>query len=116
MTLSLNVLNALLALSLIVLGTRLTNQSCQILSLLVTGLFLLIPCCSNISISCELGCLSNSGYLGLSGLNLNDCGSGGGGLVGFGGLVEGICLGAGIGLRGLGAGDGLGAGIGQRLS
>ena len=35
-------------------------------------------------------CLSNSGCLGLSGLNLTDCGGGGGGLVGLGGLVHGF--------------------------
>ena len=89
-TVSLKVLKAQLALSLIVLGTWFTNQSCQLLSLLVTGsLFLRISCCSNISISCEVGCLSNSGCLSLSGLNLNDCGGGGGGLVGLGSLVSG---------------------------
>ena len=83
MTLSLKVLNALLALSLIVLVTWFTNQSHQSFSLLMTcGLFLLISCCSNISISHEMGCLSqsclsNSGCLGLSGLNLTNCGGGG---------------------------------------
>ena len=94
MTLSLKVLNALLAISLIVLGTWFSNQLYQSFSLLVTcGLFLRISCCSNISISCDLGCLSssclnNSGCLVLSGLNLTK-GSGGGGLVGLGGLVHG---------------------------
>ena len=34
------------------------------------------------------GFSSNSGCLGLSGLNLTDCGGGGGGLVGLGGLVR----------------------------
>ena len=83
MTLSLKVLNALLALSLIGLGTWFTNHSYQSLSLLLTcDLFLLISCCSNI-ISREIGCL------GLSGLNLTDCGDGEGGLVGLGGLVRG---------------------------
>ena len=61
-----------------------------------------ISCCSNISISHELGCLRNSGCLGLSCLNLTDCGGGGGGLVGLGGLVR-------------GAGGGLGSGVDGRL-
>ena len=61
MTLSLKALNALLALSLMVLGTWFTNQSCQSLSSLVTcGLLLRISCCSNKSFSCKLGCLSPS--------------------------------------------------------
>ena len=34
------------------------------------------------------GLSSNSGCLGLSGLNLTNCGGGGGGLVGLGGLVR----------------------------
>ena len=78
MTLSLKALNALLALSLMVLGTWLTNQPCQSLSSLVTcDLLLRISCRSNKSTSCELGCLSlcclsNSGCLGLSGLNMID--------------------------------------------
>ena len=93
MTLSLRVLNAQLALSLIDLGTWFTSQS---LSLLVTcDLFLRISCHSNISISCELGCsscLSNSGCLGLPSLNLTEVGGGGGGLVGLEGLVLGLKL------------------------
>ena len=51
--------------------------------------------------------LSNSGCLGLSGLNLTDCtcsgGGGGGGIVGLGGLVR-------------AAGGGLRAGIGGGLA
>ena len=57
---------------------------------------------SNISISRELGCscLSNSGCLDLSGLNLTNCGGGGGGLVD---LVH-ESSGAGIGLGSSGGG------------
>ena len=52
--------------------------------------------------------LSNSGCLGLSGLNLTDCGGGGGGgLVGFGGLVRGAGAGIGLSLSSIGS-DGAG--------
>ena len=49
-----------------------------------------ISCCSNVFISRKLGCLSpsclsNSGFLGISGLKITNCGGGGGGgLVGLG--------------------------------
>ena len=61
MTLSLNVLNALLAFSLIGSGMWFINQSYHSLSLSLTcGRFLIISCRSTMSISCELDCLTNS--------------------------------------------------------
>ena len=67
-TLFLNVLNALLALVVTFSGTWLINQSYHSLSLFFTcGLLLTISCCSNMSISCELGGMF---CLGLFGLNL----------------------------------------------
>ena len=59
------------------MGKWFTNQSYHSLHLSLTcGRLLLISCCSNISIPCEIGCL------GLSGLNLMDCGGDGRGLIG----------------------------------
>ena len=117
MILSLRVLDTLLAFSLIGLGAWFTSQSYQPLSSSSTcGRLLLISSCSNISISCAVdflclssSCLSSSGCLGLSGLNLTSDKSGGlqlapaglGAGVGFAGVV------AGVGLMGLGAGVGL---------
>ena len=69
-TLSLKVLNTLLAPSLIGLGTWFINQSYYLLSLPLTcGRLLLISCCSNISISCELGFLGFLSSIGFPSLS-----------------------------------------------